>query len=297
MRAPVSTRALTLLLLLVSAGLAPAGADVAGRRTIDLPLLLDLPGDLAHVRYTPGTLDRSAAVQSRFEVLAREFQRTGFRATSIVLYVLSPEDWKVAGLATPYGLPEALGTDAMAVPGWADEKLVEVYRGWLGGEVPLPRGAPILVTPAEAGALAVADVLTQVEVARLLVRRARLEGDRPWIAPLVAHLVARLAWDRYEPGRMGEIAVVFDRLASGAGPAPAGGRRANDWREELSQAERWWYDARFVRGADKMVTQKGPTALWRLLDRAYSGKEPLTEALLLKKFPGLPGWLENSFAP
>ena len=83
MRAPVRIRALNLVLCLFAAGLCPAGADVAGRRTIDLPLLLDLPGDLAHVRYTPGTLDRSAAVQSRFEVLAGEFQRTGFQATSM----------------------------------------------------------------------------------------------------------------------------------------------------------------------------------------------------------------------
>lgn len=264
-------------------------------RTIDLPLLLDLPGDLAFVRYTPGTLDRSAAVQARFELLTKEFARSGFPRTELVIYVLSPDDWKAAALRTPFGLPEALGTDAIAVPGWADERVVARYREWLGGELPVPQGSPILVTPAEAGALAVVDLLTQVEVSKLLGKRAGLAGDRPWIAPLAAHLVARLTWNRFESGRMPQIAAIFDRLAANDPAGKAGGHRLDEWREDLPFAERCWFDARFLRGADTLVAEKGSMSLWRLLAKAISGKQPLTEALLLKEFPRLADWLATSF--
>ncbi len=115
-----------------------ARADVAGHRTVDLPLLLDLPGDLAPVRYTPGTLDRAAAVQARFELLTEEFARTRFHATAIVLYVLSPEDWTAARLPNAYGEPQALVNDALVLPACADDELIGRVNGWLGGPFPLP---------------------------------------------------------------------------------------------------------------------------------------------------------------
>lgn len=273
---------------------AGASADVAGMKTIDLPLLLDLPGDLAPVRYTPGALDRSAAVQARFELLAKEFGKSGFRATAMVVYVLSPEDWKTAGLATPYGFPHPLALDAVAVPAWAEEKVVATYRGFLGGELPLPRGTPILATQAEAGALVVVDLLTQLEVSRQLAQRAGLGGDQPWIAPLVWHLVARLAWDKFEPGKMPEIAAILDRLAANRPAGP--GLPLSAWRQDLPVVDRWWFDARFLRGADQMALEKSSGSLWRMLSRAIEKKEPLTEALLVKEFPGLAAWKTASFA-
>jgi hypothetical protein len=270
-------------------------ADVAGMKTIDLPLLLDLPGDLAYVRYTPGSLDRSAAVQARFERFAEEFTRTGFDATAFVLYVLSREDWQAAGLSTPYGLPHPLGVDAIAVPGWADEALVADYRKRLGGEVPLPHGYPILATPQEAGALGVADLLTGVEAARILVRRSPFGGDAPWIEPLLTHLTLRLAWDKFEPGRIVEIAAIFDRLA--AQHAPPAPHRLAEWRDDLPEPERYWFEARFLRGADAIVTSHRRVSIWKVFEKAMRGKDPITEALLLKKFPELANWRALNFAP
>ncbi len=274
-------------------------AGPAGHRTIDSPLLLDLPGDLVPVRYTPGALDRAAAVQKRFELLAEEFSHTGFKASALVVYVLSPEDWAAAGLAREYGDPEALATDALVLPAWADEAMIARVRGWLGGEIPLPAGRPLLATREEAGALGVSDVLAQIEGGRLLAHRARLAGDRPWIAPVLAHLVARVAWDRFEPGRMREIAALVDAIAArGAsearGALPAA-RALAAWDEKAAPPARAYFEARFLRAADLIVTAKGSRGARKILSKAIRGPGPLTEAKLVGEVPALADWLTQSF--
>ena len=285
--------ALVVLALTLAAGNV-SRADVAGQRTVDLPLLLDLPGDLAPVRYTPGALDRAASVQKRFELLAQEFARTRFQAVAVVVYVLSPEDWAAGRLANPYGEPESLGTDALVVPAWADGEMVDRVRGWLGGEIPVSIGLPLLATREEAGALGVADILAQIAGARLLAKRAHFVGDRDWIAPVIGHLVARLAWDRFEPGRIREIAAQVDAMA--AQDRTPGGHALADWNENLPLPERAWFEARFMRAADLIVTAKGARAARKILNREVAEIEPITEALLLKKYPALAGWLAESFA-
>lgn len=285
--------ALVVVALLLVAGEA-SRADVAGQRTVDLPLLLDLPGDLAPVRYTPGALDRAASVQRRFELLAQEFARTRFQAVAVVVYVLSPEDWAAGRLTNPYGEPEALGTDALVVPAWADAEMVDRVRGWLGGEIPVSVGLPLLATREEAGALGVADILAQIAGARLLAKRAQFVGDRAWIAPVIGHLVARLAWDRFEPGRIREIAAQVDAMA--AQDRTPGGHALAEWNENLPLAQRAWFEARFMRAADLIVTAKGARAARKILNRDIAELEPINEALLLKKYPALAGWLAESFA-
>jgi len=280
------------LALFLSTG---ARADVAGQRTIDLPLLLDLPGDLASVRYTPGTLDRAASVQARFERLTEEFARTRFKATALVVYVLAPEDWAAARLSHPYGEPEALGTDALVLPAWADAEMIARVRGWLGGEIPLPAALPMLATRQEAGALGVSDLLAQIAVGRLLAQRANLRGDRGWIAPVMGHLVSRLAWDRFEPGRMPEIAALLDAMA--AQDKTPGGHPVAAWDEALPMPARAWFEARFVRAADLIVTTRGPRGARKILNQAISGVEPLSEAVLFKEVPALAGWLTQNFPP
>ena len=281
--------AMTLVLLAV----AESRADVAGQRTIDLPLLLDLPGDLASVRYTPGTLDRAASVQARFELLTEEFSRTRFLAAAVVFYVLSPEDWAAAKLTNGYGEPQALGVDALVVPAWADDELIGRVKGWLGGPVPLSAGQPLLATREEAGALGISDLLAQIAVARLLAHRANFRGDAPWIAPVMAHVVARLAWDRFEPGRMPEIAALLDTMA--AQDKSPGGHPIAAWDENLPLPERAWYETRFMRAADLIVTKKGPRGARKILNQAVTGTQPLSSAVRFKAVPELSGWLGQYF--
>ncbi|MEO7794211.1 MAG: hypothetical protein ABIV06_05500 [Thermoanaerobaculia bacterium] len=284
-----------LLALVVAFSPAALCADVAGHRTVDLPLLLDLPGNLASVRYTPGSLDRAASVQARFELLTEEFSHTRFKANAVVFYVLSPEDWAAARVANPYGDPMALATDALVVPAWADGELIGRVRGWLGGPIPLPNGLPLLATREEAGALGISDLLAQIAVGRLLATRANLRGDAGWIAPVMAHLVARLAWDRFEPGRMPEIAALFDAMA--AQDKNPGGHAVTAWDERLPLPKRAYFEARFLRAADLIVTAKGSRAARRILNKAIVGTQPLTEAVLFKEVPALADWLATNFPP
>lgn len=297
MRSRVRQRFWASVVALVVAGWASGGAfaDVAGRRTVDLPLLLDLPGDLAPVRYSPGALDRAAAVQARFERLNGEFSRTRFKATAVVFYVLAPEDWEAAGVSPEYGEPKALGTDALVLPAWADRDLLARVKRWLGGPVPLPVGQPLLATREEAGALAVSDLLAQVEAARLLAHRAHLGGDAAWIAPVMAHLVARLAWDRFEPGRMPEIAALFDAMA--AVDRTPGGHPVSGWRDDLPLPTRAWYEARFLRAADLIVTKKGARGARKILNGGITGTTPLSQAALVAELPELSNWLAENFPP
>lgn len=269
------------------------GADVAGRRTVDLPLLLDLPGDLASVRYTPGALDRAAAVQARFELFSAEFARTRFQATAVVVYVLSPEDWAAAKLANAYGEPQALDTDAIVVPAWAEGEMIARVRAWLGGEIPLPAGLPLLATREEAGALGVSDLLAQIAVGRMLAARANFRGDGAWIAPVLAHVVARLAWDRFEPGRMPEIAAIFDAMA--AQDKTLGGHPLAAWDPTLPLPERAWFETRFLRAADLILVAKGPRGARKILNRAVEGTQPLSQAVLFKEVPALATWLAATF--
>lgn len=268
---------------------------VAGMKTIQLPLLLDLPGDLAFVRYTPGSLDRSASVQMRFELMAKEFQRSGFLQATLVFYVLSRDDWKEAGLPDPYGAPLVLGNDAIAMAGWADEQVVNGWRTLLGGELPMLLGQPMLMTPDEAASLAASDLVTQVEAARMLIRRTGVEFDAPWMKELFAHLVARLCWDKFEPGRMPDVAAVFDRLA--ANDRTPGGHRLADWRDGLPFETRAWYHARFLRAPDALLAKMGQGRLWKFIGDTLTRKKPLTEAALLKKYPLLVEWKATNFAP
>lgn len=291
--AALFSRSMAAMLGLSLALASGARADIAGHRTVDLPLLLDLPGDLAPVRYTPGTLDRAAAVQARFELLTEEFARTRFQATAIVLYVLSPEDWSAARLPNAYGEPQTLGTDALVLPAWADDELIGRVKGWLGGPVPLPTGLPLLATREEAGALGISDLLAQIACARMLGHRANLRGDAPWIAPVMAHLVARLAWDRFEPGRMPEIAALLDAMA--AEDKTPGGHPVGDWDETLPLPQRAWFETRFVRAADLIVLKKGPRGALKILNKAVVGTQPLSAAVLFKEVPALAGWMTQSF--
>ena len=50
-----------------------------------------------------------------------------------------------------------------------------------------------------------------------------------------------------------------------------------------------------LRAADLIVTGRGARAARKMLNRSIVGVEPLTEAMLLKKFPALAGWLATSF--
>ena len=79
------------------------------------------------------------------------------------------------------------------------------------------------------------------------------------------HLVARLAWDRFEPGRMPEIAALLDAMA--ARDARPGGHALAEWSENLPLPERAYFETRFLRAADLIVTGRGARAARKMLNQ------------------------------
>ena len=59
--------------------------------------------------------------------------------------------------------------------------------------------------------------------------------------------------------------------------------------------ERAWFETRFVRAADLIVTKKGSRAARKILNKAITGTQPLSQAVLFKEVPELAGWLVQSF--
>ncbi len=140
-----------------------------------------------------------------------------------------------------------------------------------------------------------ADALLQVEASLDLMLSTGLEVEQPWLLGLLSQLLARLTFERFEPGRMPEIAALFDAMAAAHGGAQA--HRLEDYRFDLPLEEDVWYQAQLLRGADVIWVKEGGTAssrwLYWLLDRG----KPVPRAEVEKRFKGLAEWERASFAP
>jgi hypothetical protein len=185
--------------------------------------LLTLPGDWAPTRYAPGALDRAANVQERFELLAASFARWSDRRISVPLLLVAPEDWAAGEFGVPFGLPAATAARELALPAWGDASTVALWSGLLGAaelEPSLPGGdeagaaEPVRGTRAEAGSLGLADVTGQLEAARLLVAGTGLDFAPSGCVEVMAALVARAAFGRFEADRLPELRELFGRLAA-----------------------------------------------------------------------------------
>ena len=82
------------------------------------PLLLDLSGQAASIRYSPGALDRASKVQDYVEWMVEDFDSWSKERIPLGIYILSPEDWQGIGLREPYGVPTPMGGRGLAVPAW-----------------------------------------------------------------------------------------------------------------------------------------------------------------------------------
>jgi hypothetical protein len=257
--------------------------------------LLELPGSSVTFHYSPEALDRAAHLQLRLETLAALLRSLAPQRSSYEVWVLSREDWAAARLEVPYGLPARVAPAKLAAPAWGDAAMVAELERRLGGPLPALGAVPLRGTAEEAAALVLADRLLQVEIARDFVARAGLAGDEPWIAPLLAHLLARIAFERYEPGRMPEIAAAFDRLAAASGGARAHPLAA--YREGLPLETNFWFQAQLLRGADIVWVEEGSHGAARRLYRLIDKGEPVARAALEKRYPGLEVWRAAAFAP
>lgn len=261
------------------------------------PDLLLLPGRFCEVRYAPGSLDRATALQQRLDVLVEALMAVvPKQAGTLVprLRVLDRERWDASGSGRPWGLPTPVGELEFAVAAHGDPATVELARRLTGGYLPALPGDPLIGTADEAASLVVADAVLQVELAAAWARASGIRGDRPWIDGLLAHLLARLAWERTDAGQVPAIADLFDRIAAARPDAAA--RTLEDYRHDLSVEERLAFDSRFLRGADLLWVRKGNTGLRRWLAATARSGLRVSAGDLVEIAPALAPWIDESTA-
>jgi hypothetical protein len=283
----------------VALGNAAAPATAAGVRLAapraepNLPFLLSMHSHLTEMRYTPGALDRAAHFQARLEAIAAELQRIAKQPLPFVGWVLAREEWRDAGLPAPFGVPRLVGKTGIAVPAWGDDELVATWTGLVGAGLPSSEEQPLRGTAQEMSALALADILAQLELGQVFVEQTGLRADQPWVAAVAAHLAARIVFERAEPRRWPEIdaalLVPLVARAGGDGARPIGG-----YSPALPLAEWLWYEAQFARGADLVFAKEGARGSRKLLARMI--KSGADGGELLGRVEQLAAWRARAFA-
>ncbi len=303
---PATTRRFSLawILALCCAGAMPAigqpadGSEatawIAPTRIYPEPavyLLLRLAGDFATVRYTPGSLDRAANLQSRLELAARAFKRWVDTRLEVDVYVLSREEWNQARYDVPYGVPVRVGRRGLAAPAEGDEGTVELWGSLLQGMLPAVAGIPIRGTPQQTATMILADLLTQLQISEILADEIGIAGDEQWVRGLNTHVASVELTHRYEPTRMKDLDTLYQLAASDAGPRAFSVR---DYGPDLSLRDWLWFQAQFHAGAQTVIAKAGKGSLKKLKKMSRKG-DGITGDQLLKRYDTLNDWFHNHF--
>lgn len=264
----------------------------AGGTTAERPFLLTLRGDIATLNYTPGSLDRAVHVQQRLELLGHDFSRWAEHGAKLRVFVLSRDEWARFGFLLPYGLPGRIGDNTLAVPSYGDEETVRLWAEIRGEPLePLP-GRPLKGTAVEAAGLALSDLMMEVEAVRVLLASAGLRGESQWLHQVLAHLVARTAFQRYEEPRLPQIDAFFASL----------GRRVTAklpverYAPGLDLEDFLWFESRFYDGARRLMESGKKSDAKALLKRARKNDGMLTTAAFFELCPHMRGWLPETFS-
>jgi len=290
-------RRVRLLAGLVLAGLVPAPGLLAGpapTRVYPEPpsfLLLRLGGDHAQFHYTPGSLDRTANLQQRFEIIGSRFERWTGQRVDFKVFVLSRREWGEAGFDVEYGIPVRVGTTGIAVPAHGDADTVKLWSDLLHGMLPTVVGTPVLGSPQEVASLVVADVVAQVMAGEILVDVLGLAGDEPWIRGVMAQLASLSVVLRQGTDRPEDLAVLYRQLLSRHPPKTFSLRDDGDG---LSIEDWLWFQAQYHFAAHAIYDKDGKDALKKL--HKLSKKNKLTASQLRRKHKALDEWLGSQFA-
>ena len=255
-------------------------------------LLLRLAGDFATVRYTPGSLDRAANLQSRLELAARTFKRRTDTRLEIDVYVLSRDEWRQARYDVPYGVPVRVGRRGLAAPAEGDDGTVELWSELLQGMLPAVAGVPIRGTPQQTATMILADFLTQLQMAEILVDEIGVGGDEQWVRGLNTHVASVDLVRRHEAVRMKDLGTMY-ALAARADGARA--FSARDYGPDLSLRDWLWFQAQFHVGGQVIVAKAGKGSLKSLKKMRRKGGGVLAGDQLLKRYQTLNEWFHASF--
>ena len=256
-------------------------------------LLLRLVGDRTDVRYTPGSLDRSANLQTRLELAARAFEKWADLELAGHVFVLDREKWQEAGYAVPYGVPVRVAASSLAVPAEGDDGTVVLWSALLGGMLPTIQGLPLRGTPEQLGTMLVADVVAQLLYCEAFLDVLGLKANQPWVHGVATHLASLSLVQRLEPGRIPQLDVLYAALSR---PHDPGTLSVRDYSEQLDLAEWLWYQAQFHHGAKTILAKKnGKDAIKMLRKMAKNNGGILRDEDLLRRFEGLRDWHRQTF--
>lgn len=255
-------------------------------------LLLRLGGDNVTVRYTPGSLDRAANLQSRLELAARSFRRWVDVDLHVEVYVLNREEWEQARYDVPYGVPVRIGRRGLAAPAEGDEGTVRMWAGLLQGMLPAVAGLPLRGTPQQTATMILSDFVTQLHMAEILVDEAGIAGDAQWVRGLMTHLASVDLVRRYESVRLGDLDTMYDLFTQTRGLKAFSAR---DYGPDLGLRDWFWFQAQFHAGAQALLVKTGKGAVKKMKKLSKKDGGVLSGEALLQRYDELSDWYYGSF--
>ena len=257
--------------------------------------LLELPGDLVPVRYTPGSLDRAVSVQDQLGNLIEDFKSWSRAKSALIVLLLSRDEWQGAGFESEYGVPEPAGGLGLAMSAFGDDETVELWKGLLGTRLPTQADQPNLGTPEQAASLAVGDLIALVDAARICLMAGGFTGDQPWVNGVMAHIVALSVLTGHAQVRLPEVRMVFSALATNGGGPGAYPLAAAIKPPSLSA--RLWFEGQYFDAASLVAGGEGKAPAKAVLKQARKDGGRVRAADLLARYPELGTWLNTNFRP
>lgn len=266
---------------------------LAGSDPASTTYLLQLPGDLVPVRYTPGSLDRAVSVQGQLENLVEDFKSWSRAKAALVVLLLSREEWQRAGFESEYGLPEPAGGLGLAMSAFGDADTVKLWQGLLGTRLPTLADQPNFGTPEQAASLAVGDLIALVSAAHICLVAGGFRGDQAWVDGALAHIVALSVIMGHESLRLPEVRMVYSALATqGGGPGAYPLAAATD---PPSLKARLWFEGQYFEAASLVAQVEGKAPAKAVLKQARKSGGTVRAAALIASYPELGNWLKTRF--
>ncbi len=270
------------IILLIVLLFAPSllAQEVDPRYAVEMRLLR-LRGDHVDIYYTPGSLDRAANAQRRFELLVNHINRQLKATLALKIWVLGPEDWHGRDLERrPYGFPSFTDNGILAIPAWGTTETVALWRDLWGQVLPQAEGAPIRGSHAEAAALVLSDLVAMREVATLLVNQTGITGESLWMNHLFGTLAARSFGMQYEAQQEAGTFAFYERYAEREAPCTP-----YQWTVVPSERESLCRGA-WLNGAAQILEEEDG---WKVLKqiRKLGRKGPITREQLLDRYSKL----------
>lgn len=256
--------------------------------------VVTLPGDFVTMRYSVGHLDRAARLQFRLDPQMRAYERWVDLKIDVTTFVLSERHWQQSRINMPFGVPVRVGRVALAAPADPGEDALRLWAG-LGFSLPSPTPSTDLMrgTPQGSVALAMADLVSQLQLAEIVVDQSHLAGNKHWLRGLMTHVLLVKYLDKHEEEVLREFDIYYRQVL---GERPQKALAPSDYRPVIELGDWLWFQARFHFGAKLLLEAEGRGVVKKLQKLRERNGGVLTAASLLDKYDNLSTWYHDGFA-